>query len=577
MLLDWPHGLDLVLLTAGYAGLDFLLRQDGWARGVGRLGLGPRLAAVLWLAPCLCLAPFCSWGLIPQGRALRLLAGVLAAAMAWQASTRDIDPVLGETHFPARVAVVACTVGTWFSPAFFVAEIWLLSTPFSLWQHHATLPMRLMLAMGAHLILTGAFAALSGLAGIHVRLFPDAAALIFFVMMVAISHYFITALAKCRLGPKWYSWVTDNHLHHLAASAYSWGWARFLPWRVWHRVIAAAKRGERLLQFLAFGLELLSPLALLRREVAIGFCLAWAGFHLGVFALSGLLFWDWMAADLALAAMLARLPPAAVATVFGPVAVAASLIFMFLFPLRHRLWKPMPLGWFDTPFTQRVHWRVRGESGKEYGLYNDFMCPHERLYGKVNGCFLAPVAVLTYHLGEVWKPELRDALCAAGPSLERLEAVRARFGIRPGSAEMAANHIAYLRRFLRAVNRGRRKHVLPRGLRWLKAPGDQVYYWGELPAYRGQEKAAAVRLFYREEYFDGTALRRLREETLVECEVEGGEPPPAARELTPKELDDFLLGHAAGRLIDLPGFGGGFVRGDDGRPGVSPTAKTGSG
>jgi hypothetical protein len=207
----------------------------------------------------------------------------------------------------------------------------------------------------------------------------------------------------------------------MASSAYSWGRPRFLPWPAWRKAIHALARIEVPLQAAAFILELLSPLAFLNPGSAIGFCLAWAGFHPGVFAVSGLLFWDWILTDLALA----------------------------VFPLRHKLWKPMPLGWYDSPFTQRIHWRVRGLSGKLYGLYNDFMCPHERLYGKVNGCFLAPCPVITYHLGEVWKPELRDAI-------------------------RAANHAAYLRRFFSALNRGARKHVLPRPLRWLKAPGDQV-------------------------------------------------------------------------------------------------------
>jgi hypothetical protein len=296
----------------------------------------------------------------------------------------------------------------------------------------------------------------------------------------------------------------------------------------------------------------------------MGFCFAWAAFHIGVFALSGLLFWDWILADLALAVFVSLLPPASMGWAFGPGPVFAGLAFMAAFPLRHKLWKPMPLGWYDTPFTQRVHWRVRGVSGKIYGLYNDFMCPHERLYGKVNGCFLAPVPVVTYHLGEVWKPDLRAALAAAGPDLDRLEAVKARFGIRPVCAERSARHLAYLKRFFFELNRGARKRILPRALAWLKAPGDQIFYWGELPAYRRQEPVAEVTLHYREEYFDGAELRRMHEEQVAGVRI-GSLAEPAQREATPKEIDDFLLGHAAGRLIDLPGFGGGYVRGDDGK------------
>jgi hypothetical protein len=357
-------------------------------------------------------------------------------------------------------------------------------------------------------------------------------------------------------------------MHHLAAGAYSWGWARFLPWKTWLQAVKLLSRCERPLQAAAFLLELLSPLALWHPRAAIGFCLGFALFHLGVFAVAGLLFWDWVLADLLLAAFVAGIASdPGMSAAFGPVPVLAGLAFMAAFPLRHKLWKPMPLGWYDTPFTQRIHWRVRGRSGRLYGLYNDFMCPHERLYGKVNGCFLAPVPVVTYHLGEVWKPELRAALVAAGPDPARLDAVKDRFGIRPVCADRAARHLAYLKRFFHELNRGARKYALPRPLRWLKAPGDQIFYWGDLPPYRRQEPVSEVTLHYREEYFDGAELRRIRDEEVARIAIDG-EVPYARREATPKEIDDFLLGHAAGRLIDLPGFGGGYVRGDDGKAGV---------
>lgn len=573
---EFRYALELLLLTSAYGVADLAVRKDGFLRVLKRMGVsGERPAMFLWIVPCLALAPFWRWDPAAQGEGLRVLATALSAMLAWQAATRDVDPVVGETRAFSRLLAVAAAAGVYASPAFLLGAGFLFTTPFGLWQHHAALPMRLLQALMAHAVLVplAAPAALVPLASppaAPAGLFRDPAVAVFFVLTMVISHYLITALAKGMLGPKWHSWVTENRLHHLAASAYSWGWARFLPWTAWRRVIASLKRVEKPLQTAAFALELLSPLALLHPRAAIGFCLAWAGFHMGVFAVSGLLFWDWVVADLAVACAVALLPAPVADQVFGPASVGAALLFMLAFPLRHKLWKPMPLGWFDTPFTQRVHWRVRGASGREYGLYNDFMCPHERLYGKVHGCFLAPVPVVTYHLGEVWKHDLRDAIRAAGPDLGRLEEVRRRFGITPRCAERTERHLAYLRLFFHRLNRGARKHVLPRWLRWLKAPGDQIYYWGDLPPYRGQEIAAQVSLHYREEYFDGEALRRLREEVLAEIEI-GGDvrlPAEAAREPAPGEIDEFLLGFAAGRLIDLPGFGGGYVRGDDGRPGL---------
>jgi hypothetical protein len=538
------RALELALLTLAYAGVDFAVRRQGL-----------RIPRLLPLAACALLAPFWSWEILPGGNSVRIFAAALTATVAWPALTRDRDLLSGERLGLWRALLAIALAGIFFSPAALCAALFLLTAPFGQWQHHSTLPMRLLQAA----------AAWAALASTTTFAFGDTATLVFFVLTITISHYFITALAKVWLGPRWHSWATGNRLSDLAAGAWAWGWARFLPWPAWLRVIRAVRPVERPLQAAAFALELAAPLALLHPHAAVGFCLAWAGFHVGVVALSGLFFWEWILADLALAALVLSLGDSAAAA-FGAWPVAASLAFMAVFPLRHKLWKPMPLGWFDTPLTQRMHWRVTGESGREYGLYNDFMCPHERLYGKVHGCFLAPAPVLTYHLGEAWKPALRDALVAAGPDRAKLDAVRERFGVSAACPERAAHHRECLERFLSEVNRGARKHALPRGLRWLKAPGDQLFYWGDLPAFRGQERAARARVVYREEYFDGAALRRLREETVMDFEVRDLPPGGPLREPTPKELDDFLLSRAAGRLIDLPGFGGGFKGGDDGKP-----------
>jgi hypothetical protein len=48
------------------------------------------------------------------------------------------------------------------------------------------------------------------------------------------------------------------------------------------------------------------------------------------------------------------------------------------------------------------------------------------------------------------------------------------------------------------LNAGQRKSPLPARLRWLKAPGGQLYYWGDLPRYRGQQPASGIVIRYQE-------------------------------------------------------------------------------
>lgn len=556
---------ELCLLTVLYWLLDRAVRRDGWQQLLS--GPAPQAAStglLTWSLPFLLLAPVCPWSIIPHDQAVRLICGGLAVMLTWKAVTKDVDPVVGTTHGPHRIALVICCGGVFMSPALVFVVLYLLTHPFRLWEHHATLPMRSLLASAAFLLAATVSHQAAGSA--QRTLFATATPLMFFLVVMQVSHYWITAFAKAWLGPKWYSWVTDNQLHHLAASAYSWGWARFLPWTTWRNVIRVLRVTEKPMQLMGFGVELLAPLALLDVRLAIGFSVAWSLFHLGVFAVSGLLFWDWIVTDLIIAAALLTMPSSATAAAFGALPLLLGVVFMAVFPLRHRLWKPMPLGWWDTPLTQRMHWIAETDDGTQLGVYNNLMCPHERLYGKVHACFLAPKAGVSYHLGEVWKRDLRDKIRAAGPNAAAIDRIREQHGVIVRDEALAAAHLDYLRRFFFEMNQGTRKWILPRFLRWLKAPGDQIFYWGELPAYRGQQTIRKVHLVYREEYFDGNALIRLTEQHVATVDITAACGHICCRpEPTPKQIDDLLMAAAVGRIIDLPDFANGYTRGDDGK------------
>ena len=552
---------ELALLTVGYWLIDLFVRQNGFWRMLERTRLN-RLphSEYLSLIPTFTLVWFWSWDDVPQYLTIRTLATGLLCLCAWKAVTRDVDPVVGETHAFQRIELAASCFCLFFSPVFLFAGLLTLTRPFRLWEHHATYPMRILQTLAAWVILA---TVVPTVAPNH---FGDISTLCFFLTTMTVSHYIITAFAKMWLGPKWYSWVTDNYMHHLAANAWSWGWARFIPWNRWRIFINAVKRVEKPLQFCALALELGVPVVFLHPNLMIGFCISAALFHLGVFAVSGLLFWEWIATNLLLAWTVALLPATVTETAYGPGSLIAGVLFLIAFPLRHKLWKPMPLGWWDTPLTQRMHWIAEGESGTLYGIYNNFMCPHERLYGKVHACFMTPVAAFTYHLGEVWKHDLRDAIRHAGPNVDALNLVREKYGIRPESAQLRQNHLDYLQTFFARLNAGVAKQVLPGKFRWLKAPGDQVFYWGERPAYDQQEPVVRVHLIYREEYFDGEQLHRLHNETVEVVEIKSEfADARCTSEPTPKQIDDLLLKHGEGRIIDLPKLGGGFKHGDDGQ------------
>ncbi|WAS91508.1 hypothetical protein [Nannocystis punicea] len=549
MSFDLPSLARLLVLSAGYWALDVAVRRGLLHRLADAAGRRHRaLAPALGAGGLAVLVATCPWEHVPQVEVARVLMLGLSVMLTWKVVTKDLDPAIGESHAGARLAMLGACVGLWFSPAFVLVVLLQLTRPFAQWRHHAILPLRSLQAAAAFVAVAQLAAPLPDFAAAYA---PDAATLLFFVLTIHASHYVSAGLAKVRLGDRWYSWVRDNRLHYMAANAYAWGWGRFVSWPTWRRFVRLIARGDRPLQAGSLALELLAPLALLAPEAALLACAAWSAFHLAVLACGAFWFWDWVGANLVLALALLALPESQYGALFGWQSVLASVAFIAVFPLRNRLWGPTLLAWWETPFTQRMHWLVRGESGTTYEVYSDFMCPHERLYGKVHACFLAPVPLITSHLGTVWDAAHRDAVCAAGPEPQGLDAVRARFGVQPRDERLARNHVDYLHRFFGSLNAGARKHVLPAWLRWLKAPGGHYYYWGDLPAFRGQERVVAASLRFREQYFDGEQLVSIRDELVQELVIDEAsarrpcEPEPTSREV------ELLLGAAFWRSEPL--------------------------
>lgn len=517
---------------------DLTFRRQGYARLLQHLGASSKFASLTLAVLTAVLSLMVPW---PAALGELAVFGALhASMMAWKSSTDDIDLGLGEAWWTERALLAASGVGAWFSPIWIPLQLHVTAHPFSGWKHHGSLPLRILQLTFVCAVL-GSLGLVSNIAAFLVALF----------MMIG-SHYVPTAIAKSLLGPHWYSWMLDNRLFHVAASSYRWGWARFIPERYWRWVLFTFRRFNRPMQIAAWVAEAASPLMLLHPNVAIGLCGMLAIFHLAVFASTGILFWEWTVSNLLVVGLVTTTSHEVLDLSFGVLPWVLSILLMIALPLRGKLWDPNPLGWWDTPLTQRVSWRVVGESGKIYGLHNDFMCPHERNYGRVQGCFMIDEIVFTYHLGEVWRVDLRDDIRSLREHPERLSDIRAKYGISVAEPQQSSQHERYLKRFFQQLNRGARKFILPRGLRWLKAPGGQFFYWGDRPAFRGQEKVVEVQFWYTEEFWDGEVHHKFQEKMLHSFQVEGDLIDEPCTECDEKVIDAMVLQRANGRLVFAP-------------------------
>ena len=479
----------------------------------------------------LALTPWWRWDAIDTYNLLRPIILVASGIVTWRAISMDLDLATGTSYPGCRVLIVLAWIGVWFHPGFLILVLHTGITWLRSYYHHQHLAIRIMFMFLACL---GALPIISvvDLLLNTVTQYEFTTPTLFLFLCLCASHYFIPAIKKLSLGPHWYSWMLDNRLHSIAISSYLWGWVRFLPEDRVIRFVRFVRRFDRPFQIVTLTLQFSSIFILFDQSLCIALIVMFTTFNLTVAVLSGIFFWQWMVMNVLLVWAVWNLPPDVAAQLFGFQNGLVAAAILILLPLRGKVWSPVRLGWWDTPFPCRVNYEVKGRSGTWYGLYNDFMCPNERIFGQEYGAFLSDEKRINAHVGEAHKREQFDALRAVGEDLSKLEQAKQEIGSSRYDPKLEAVHDRYITAFIRNFNAGHRKRMIPA---WLKAPGGQLFYWGTLPRFTGQEPIDELVVHYREHYFDGQRVVRVTDRVVKKfgaSELHGadelGEPQPVS-------------------------------------------------
>jgi len=435
---------------------------------------------------------------------------IASGIVTWRAVTMDVELVAGRSYIGCRLIMCLAWIGVWYHPGFLILLLntgvtWLRSN-----YHHQHLAIRTMVmfvaCVGAHLLVHSVVAAYG------VTLNSDVTVpTLFLLLCVCASHYFVPGTAKLKLGPRWYSWMIDNQLHAISMSAYLWGWLRFLPEAGVIRFVKSLRPFDRTFQILTISFELAAVLILFDQTLCLGLLAVFTAFHITVAVLSGIFFWQYIVVDAILIWTISTLPPSLANDLFGIQTGLAAAAVILVFPRKGKVWAPYRLAWWDTTFACRVCYEVTGVSGTRYGVYNDFMCPNERVFGQTYGECLSQELRITGHIGETSRRDCFEACHAVGQDSTALQAAKMAIGKSVYNAELEAVHDNYITTFFKNFNAGHRKRLVPL---WLKAPGGQLFYWGELARFTGQERIVELVVRYREYYFDGERVTRITDTKL---------------------------------------------------------------
>ncbi|PJD94369.1 MAG: hypothetical protein CK425_11585 [Parachlamydia sp.] len=471
---------------------------------------GSRWTIPLLLTAFSCLFwKFLNWKQIDATLTQQIFIAIISAIICWKGITLDVDLV---THKPSRshrLLFGLSWLGVLLYPGFIILFLYIGIHFMRAWYHHQLMALRILQMFSSFLAATALVNTVQLFFGTPQT--PHLATSLFLFLWVLAAHYCYSGFSKIKLGKQWYSWLWHNKIHYLAVSAYMWGWLIFQNPKQRIRWIEYIAPYDRLLQAGALLYECSWVLAGFSLGLAKTLCLVAVGFHSLIFVLTGIFFWQSILVQYTFFCVLNTLDKETISTLFN---VENGLLFTLLLVillLQKRLWQPLKLSWWDTPFIGRIHWYVVGKSGKRYGLYNDFLDPHERFFGRHTPFFLIPHKMFHGHLGEVDTLELRDALIATRGNLTEIDKLRAHYGYFVHHPTLEQWHDQYLNEFFRNFNAGLKKQVCPA---WLKAPGGQFYYWGRLPPFTGQESVEQVLLFFSEEFYNEQEIIIVREQFL---------------------------------------------------------------
>ncbi|MCC6322138.1 MAG: hypothetical protein IT438_11965 [Phycisphaerales bacterium] len=456
-----------------------------------------------------------SWGAI--GGEFRVVAGVIAIALAWSFSTYARNLFLNRTHGVDRAALLVLGAMVWAHPLaigpFMAAAVVMMRQfehPACLLysQTHTRLPVDLMLAMGLWPVAATLFA-------------PEPATLPVLLLSIAGCSYWMPGLAKAKMGPFPGAWVLHNRVHRLAVSARQQGWLGRVPMPTFLRAARTLGRVDVAIAAVTLAVELLAIAILAGRSAAVTMLATFAGLHAVILLSSGINFWKWVVADLALAWLVWSMPTGTVAAVFTPEHLAVSVLIMATQSAHLRC---VELGWLDTRLSSFFRLEVVGRSGRVYRLWPGALAPFDMVFAQHRHYHLCPMKTLTNTYGTLYARGKRGwtkyaAIEAARGREPAHEQARQEHGFAHTDEGRSREFERFLREVLpRMTERNRAGH---RRDWWACVPAPKHIYVSEpAGAWAGQEQPVLVRAWFEERWHDASDVRQVSSTIVREFALE---------------------------------------------------------
>ena len=490
-----PLWLVAVALAVGAALLVVDAKRWGGSGRRGVSGFVQRLTA--------------GWGALEDGKALRLLVLAITGITMWPLATYARNLYVDQLHLADRLLLVVLWLAIAWRPlvalpyaivAGAVAGQFTVPLGFISWTEMGIL---------LHLpVLLTAFLAVRATTGAG-----KSDVLIFCWCCLVAVTFWTSGLGKLRVG-----WFAHPHVILLMLGAHANAWLGYLDADTIVRAAAVLERATRPLMVMTLVLECGALVLLWRRWSLLAFFVLATGFHLAVFAMTGICFWKWVAADASLLVFLLHRGRLQRLALFSPGRFALSVAIVAASPLWIRAEN---LTWFDTPLTYSLRFSGVDASGTAHELPPAFFRPYGDAF--VLGTFpaVSPYVQLTRGMGVTADRSLAEALVRARSSQD-VFALEARMGTTHYDTVADAALRSFLGRYAAGARCATERD--PALLRFFGAPR---HLWTSplhemLPC---ATRLRSIQVVERTTFFDGENLRIIRERPIMDVEVPADSSP----------------------------------------------------
>jgi hypothetical protein len=480
-------------------------------------------------------------GFFPGGD-LHLIVWMLIFVLAWTTALYPYNFHYGQAHLLDRFLILALGVTTLLRPAFFPIFLFTALQSYNQWPTTALgnpeQTNRKMVLDMAYLLFA------TGLVRPWIKRFLPGTGQALTIAFVGANliHYWIPGLAKLEIGSDWLDWTLHNDVGNLIISCYQHGWN--LLWDEAGAIrlyVLTAPLGMALKLFTVF-IELALLVAFWNRTWFVWLGIGRTLLHLGIFVLSGDIFWNWVLMQVAIVAAFWRDKPQDDAdeveaaqslgrptwAIFSLPVTLLSVVYILLTSHSH---KASELGWFDSHVTERHNLYAIMKDGRRLYITPTFFEPHDFAFIQSQFQFLQNQGrregpkVLTRTFGGIHDHEVARQVRAA-MTVEEMRPLIEKLGLGSRYPKEDVLKTPAFDLFLQTWMKHHREQngTIAAVLHFLSPPLHD-YVYSIKPAaetYQGEHPVTKIEVEFERTLFDGKAIHLMDRKTIREIPITDG-------------------------------------------------------